>query len=116
MFLAFLAIVELLDFFIGLPKVRLLFSSTYIIYFILLSIEVYRQIIHAKDVDFGMISAVLCGFIILGLAGGSVFSIIEFMHPNSFNNLADGSYNVNYHEFARTLGKSLAEYQVSFLT
>ena len=26
----------------------------------------------------------------------------------------DGSYNVNYHEFARTLGKSLAEYQVSF--
>lgn len=88
--LVFLFIVELLDFSIGVPKVRLLFSSTYIIYFIILSLEVYIQIIRAKEVDFGMISAVLCGFMILGMIGGSVFSIIELANPNSYNNIADG--------------------------
>lgn len=90
LFLVFLVTVELLDFFIGFPKVRLLFASTYIIYFIILSAELYLQIIRTKEVDIGMVSAVLCGFIIMGLAGGSVFSIIELIRPNSFNNLTDG--------------------------
>lgn len=69
---------------------RIIFSFMYIVYFVFLSAEVYRQIIIAKYVDFGMLAAVLCGFIILGLIGGSVFSIIEFTHHDSFNNLSQG--------------------------
>jgi hypothetical protein len=87
----FLVSLELLNLFFELPKSRSLFSSAYIIYFIFLSAEVYRQIIITKEVDFGMVAAVLCGFIILGLVGGSFFAIIEVIHPGSFNNLSEGT-------------------------
>lgn len=88
--LVFLITLELIDWFFGFQKSRILFSAAYIIYFIFLSVAVYRQILRAKDVDVGMIAAVLCGFIIMGLVGGSVFSLIEINQPNSFNNLAEG--------------------------
>ncbi|MCY1723321.1 ion channel [Prolixibacteraceae bacterium Z1-6] len=88
--LIFLASLFFATFLINIPKIGLLFFSVYIIYFLFLSVEVYRQILKTKDVDIGMIAAVLCGFIILGLIGGYVFSIIEIMHPNSFNNLTEG--------------------------
>lgn len=91
LFLVFLTILELLDYFVGFARIRMVFSLSYIVYFILLAVQVYRQIIRAKDVDVGMIAAVLCGFIILGLVGGSAFSIIEYAHRNSFTNLAEGA-------------------------
>lgn len=89
-YLIFLFVVELINLLVGLPKVRLVFSSTYIVYFLILAVTVYHQIIRARDVDLGMISAVLCGFIILGMIGGYVFSIIEVLNPNSFTNLGKG--------------------------
>jgi len=88
--LLFLVSLEVFDFLFDIPRSRSYFSLAYIIYFIFLSVEVYRQIIITKEVDFGMIAAVLCGFIILGLVGGSVFAIIEILHPGSFNNLSEG--------------------------
>ncbi len=86
----FLISLEVLGLMVDIPKSRYMFSSAYIIYFLFLSVEVYRQILVTKEVDFGMIAAVLSGFIILGLIGGSVFAIIEIVNPNSFNNLAVG--------------------------
>lgn len=88
--LIFLISLEALNLVMDIPRSRYLFFIAYIIYFLFLSLEVYRQILVNKIVDFGMIAAVLCGFIILGLVGGSVFSIIEIVNPNSFNNLAVG--------------------------
>ncbi|WP_346858040.1 potassium channel family protein [uncultured Draconibacterium sp.] len=88
--LFFLFVLEFLNLTITVPNSRLMFFSAYIIYFLFLSIEVYSQILKVKDVDVGMIAAVLCGFIMLGLIGGYVFSIIETLHQGSFNNLADG--------------------------
>lgn len=88
--LSLLIVLEFLNHFTGFANSRILFSIVYIIYFIFLSTEVYRQILITKDVDIGMIAAVLCGFIILGLFGGSVFAIVEVLQPNSFNNLAEG--------------------------
>lgn len=88
--LVFLVSLEVLNMLLDIPHTRYLFFIAYIIYFLFLALEVYRQILINKNVDFGMISAVLCGFIILGIVGGYVFSIIEFMHPNSFNNLSSG--------------------------
>lgn len=88
--LLFLASLQAIGYFMDIPKSRQMFSVAYIIYFIFLSYEVYRQIFRAKEVDFGMIAAVLCGFIIMGLFAGSVFVIIEVVHPNSFNNLVEG--------------------------
>lgn len=87
----FLVSLEVFDFIFDIPKSRSLFSIAYIIYFIFLSFEVYRQILVTKEVDFGMVAAVLSGFIILGLLGGSVFVIIEVVNPGSFNNLTEGA-------------------------
>lgn len=89
-FLIFLVSLEVLNYFITVPKVRIVFFASYVIYFIILSVEVYRQIIRNKEVDIGMVSAVLCGFTILGLIGGFVFTIVEVIQPNSFSNLAQG--------------------------
>jgi voltage-gated potassium channel len=87
--LVVLVLLELISQLTGFSDRRILFSF-YIIYFIFLAAKVYRQILTTKEVNIGMIAAVLCGFIILGLIGGSVFSIIEILHHDSFNNLTQG--------------------------
>lgn len=74
----------------GFSYLRLAFSVTYIIYFMFLSTEVFSQIIKTKDVTANVVSAVLCGFIIIGLIGGYAFSIIEVIHTGSFNNISAG--------------------------
>lgn len=82
--------IEVLTMFVDISGSRYLFFILYIIYFVFLSLEVYRQILLAKEVDFGMVAAVLCGFIILGLVGGSVYVIVEIVQPQSFNGIAQG--------------------------
>jgi hypothetical protein len=104
--LVFLVILEMINLFTTFANSRMLFSLSYIIYFLFISTEVYRQILTTKDVDVGMISAVLCGFIILGLAGGSVFTVMEIIHPGSFNNLAQGVKGISelmYYSFITIL-------------
>ena len=74
----------------GFSYLRLVFSITYIVYFVFLSTEVFSQIIKTKDVTASVVSAVLCGFIIIGLIGGYVFAIIEVIQAGSFNNISEG--------------------------
>lgn len=85
-----LLVIEAVNLFVGFPYIRLVFAITYIVYFLFISTEVYSQILKSKDVTIGTISAVLSGFIILGVIGGSVFSIIEVLHSGSFRNLSGG--------------------------
>jgi len=69
---------------------RVIFALTYMVYFVFLSTEVFHRILRMKEVNLSSISAVLCGFIILGLIGGYVFSIIEVSQTGSFSNLSSG--------------------------
>ncbi len=85
-----LIVMEAINFFMGFSYIRLAFAITYIIYFFFLSTEVFYQILKAKDITIGVIAAVLCGFIMLGLIGGSAFSIIEIFEADSFRNLSVG--------------------------
>lgn len=85
-----LVLLEVANLFFEVPNTRLVFYSTYIIYFTLLSVQVYRQVLFSKEVNPGMIAAALCGFIILGLIGGFIFSIVEYAQAGSFNNIAEG--------------------------
>ena len=80
----------ILNLLFGFSYLRLAFSITYIIYFAFISTEVFSQIIKTKEVTASVVSAVLCGFIIIGLIGGYVFSIIEVIHTGSFNNISEG--------------------------
>ncbi|HYQ58170.1 MAG TPA: ion channel [Draconibacterium sp.] len=88
--IAFLVLLEVVNVLQLINNIRIAFFLTYIIYFAILSLKVYQQILFSEEVSQGMIAAVLCGFIILGLIGGFVFSMIELVEPGSFNNIAEG--------------------------
>lgn len=89
--LATLIVLEVIKLIVGFSFINITFDIIYVLYFVLLSIEVYSQILKAKEVTFSVVAAVLCGFIILSLIGGYTFIIIEVLHTGSFRNLtADG--------------------------
>ena len=86
-FIALLSILislEMVNLFVGIPWSKIFFSTAYMIYFCFLSVEVYSQIIKARNVNGGVVAAVMCGFIILAMIGGSVFSIVEGTNHGSF--------------------------------
>jgi len=87
--------VEGLNLIFNLTYTRLIFSLSYILYFVFLSGEVYRSILKTKEVTVEVISAVLCGFIMLALIGGYFFIIIEWFQKGSFNNLSNGLAGLN---------------------
>ena len=86
-----LLVIEAVNLLFGFQHIRLVFAITYIIYFAFISTEVFSQILKTKEVTVNVISAVLCGFIIIGLIGGYVFSIIEVIQSGSFRNLSGGA-------------------------
>jgi voltage-gated potassium channel len=78
----------------------------YLLYFWIVSIEIYRKIFSARSVSKEMISAVLCGFILLCLTGTFLFLQIELLHPHSFSHLQGGAKNrddLSYFSFVTVL-------------
>lgn len=101
-----LIVLEVIILLFAYSFINTVFSIIYIFYFVFLSIEVYRQILKAKHVTASVISAVLCGFIILALIGGYIFIIIEVFHTGSFRNLsadAAGIGDLMYYSFITVL-------------
>lgn len=95
-------VLEIISLFVFIPQFRLL----YIVFFLGISTNLYRQIYLAKDINAGMISAVFSGFMILGLIGGILFVSIEGAHPGSFANLntdASKIEQLNYFSFVSIL-------------
>src|SRR6266540_5082332 len=62
---------------------------TYLLYFLIISISVYRKVFKNGAVSSEMISAVLCGFILLCLIGTFLFYQIEVISHHSFSNLKE---------------------------
>jgi len=85
-----LVFLEILNLFTGFEFIEVVFTIIYIVYFIFLSYEVYSQILKAREVNIGMVAAVLCGFIMLSLIGAYVFILIEVFQSGSFRNLYAG--------------------------
>ncbi|MBI9033090.1 MAG: two pore domain potassium channel family protein [Bacteroidales bacterium] len=61
--------------------------AMFVIFFILLAFEVFSQIRRSPKVNTGIIYGLFCGLIILGIMGALIFTIIEFIYPNSFSNI-----------------------------
>lgn len=66
---------------------------TYLLYFIVMTIEVFRQILRADTVDFNMVAGAFCGFIMLALLGSLILTIIEMSDPNAFSGIRDNSFD-----------------------
>ena len=92
--LTFLILFQIITGFTEFQHSKLVYAITYIIYFIFLSTEVYGQILKTKEVTTSVISAVLCGFIILGILGGYSFVIVEVFQHESFNNIGTGTHGI----------------------
>jgi voltage-gated potassium channel len=87
-------------------RIHVFTGITYMLYFLLLSIKIYKKIYKAKAVGKEVISAVFCGFIMLTMIGSFIFILIEVAQPNSFSNLGLGInkyQNIQYYSFITTL-------------
>lgn len=76
----------------------LLSDLTYIGYFVITSLEVFRQILLARRVDFNMLAGSFCGFIMLAIIGSFMLSIIEVTAPGSFSGINVESFQATFQD------------------
>ena len=91
---------------LNLKGVEVFTGFAYIIYFILLSFNVYKMIYNSSIVGREMIAAVFCGFIMLSTIGSFMFLSVELFAADSFSNLGEGVmkyYDLRYFSFITTL-------------
>lgn len=91
---------------LNLKAVEAFTGFAYIVYFILLSFNVYKKIYTSSIVGREMIAAVFSGFIMLSIIGSFMFLSIELYAPESFSNLGEGVMkynNIRYFSFITTL-------------
>ena len=84
----------------------------FIIFFVAISIEVFGRIIKAGKVSLEIISAVLCGFIMLSFIGWFLFDVLEQIMPGSFSGLGDDKgkfYNLLYFSVSNMLTLGLGD-------
>lgn len=102
-----IVVVEVVSLLLHTHLLRSVIGFVYVVYFVFLSAELYRQIWKTSEVTLEMISAVLSGFIILGLAGTYLFFFVEVMYPGSFANVSEvhnGFTDLTYFSFISILG------------
>ena len=71
---------------------------TYLAYFILSTLEVFRQILLARRIDLNMVAGAFCGFIMLGVLGSFLLAIIETAHPGSFSGIRVHAFNETFQD------------------
>lgn len=78
----------------------------YLAFFILVAVEVFKMVLYSKRVSRELLSASLCGFVLLCLIGTFLFYQIDVELPNSFSNTGKGGdilMNLNYFSFTTLL-------------
>ena len=78
----------------------------YLIFFSLVALEVFKVVLYSKTVSRELLSASLCGFVLLCLIGTFLFYQIDVEAPRSFSNTGEGGAiltNLNYFSFTTLL-------------
>jgi voltage-gated potassium channel len=78
----------------------------YLIFFSLVTKEVYKEVLYVKTVSKELPAAVLCGFVLLCLIATFLFYQIDIHQPHSFSNTGEGKdilTNLNYFSFTTLL-------------
>lgn len=78
----------------------------YLVFFILVAVEVFKVVLYSKKVSRELLSAALCGFVLLCMIGTFLFYQIEVELPHSFSNTGNGRAiltNLNYFSFTTLL-------------
>ncbi|MCB0700744.1 MAG: hypothetical protein H6551_05375 [Chitinophagales bacterium] len=71
----------------------LIADVTYLLYFIFMTFEVFRQILLARRVDINMVAGAFCGFLMLGILGSLIMTIIELSDPGAFSGIRTQDFN-----------------------
>jgi len=85
---------------------RFTMGVVFLLYFILASLKVYKDVLLADEVGHEMIAAVFSGLIMLGFLGSFLFTLIELTNQGSFSNLGVGEVrfqNLTYFSFVSLL-------------
>ena len=85
-----LIFIQFFDLLVPIPSFERLLSSLFVIFFVSISIRVYKDIIQAKVIDIEILAAVLCGYIFLGFLASFLFMGIESFYPRSFSGMDAG--------------------------
>ncbi len=67
-------------------------NLTYLIYFTVMTVEVFRQILLARRIDLNMVAGSFSGFIMLAMLCSFMLSIVEMANPGSFTNIRNDSF------------------------
>lgn len=98
--LALLACGEIINLFRPIQSLSLLKQFGYMGFFIIFSLELFNQIRTARKVTNSTLTAVLCGLIIIGIAGGIGATLIEYFHPQSFQGAISEDPIINFQYFS----------------
>ena len=67
------------------PEHRMGIFAIYFIFFQIIAVELFQQIIRTSNVDFGLLMAAIGGMLALGILGAFGFMFLELLHPGSFS-------------------------------
>lgn len=105
MYRVIIAIVFLLLLFEGLKlasassrTANLISDITYFAYFVIMTGEVFRQILLARKIDFNMVAGSFGGFIMLAMLGSFLLTIIEVTSPGSFTGISDANFEQTFQD------------------
>ncbi|TXG39226.1 ion channel [Seonamhaeicola maritimus] len=79
---------------------------TYFLFYIVVTVEIIKQVWQAKKVSKNVIFGLVSGYISLGLIGFFICLSIEMVYPNSFSGLIDGisiTENLIYYSYITLL-------------
>ena len=68
-------------------------------FFILIAYEIVLHIYNHNEVDFQTVMSVLCGYLVLGVIGFFIFSIIHLAEPGAFNTSASNFDDMIYYTY-----------------
>ncbi len=71
----------------------------YVLFYVLIFVEVMRQITNRNEVTISVIIGSFCGFLLLVVIATFSFLLMDFFDPNSFSNVASGNVPILYFQF-----------------
>ncbi len=90
----------------AISNVKCWHAVLYLMFFFLVTKEVYKEVLYVKTVSRELLAASLCGFVLLCLIATFLFNLIEIEHAHSFLATGEGKdvlNNLNYFSFTTLL-------------
>jgi voltage-gated potassium channel len=99
-------ILDLMQTHVAIPNTGRWHSIIYLSFFSIIVREVYKEVLYTKTVTRELLSAALCGFVLLCIISTFLFNEINNTIPHSFSNVGEGRdvmTNLNYFSFTTLL-------------